>query len=807
MNPPWHVSIISTDDDLGDLRSVVIDEVRGYGFHVLAFEEPDFPTKPGLHSHDDCLAALKSADIVVLIIDKRYGGRYLLNDEISITEMEYETAVSNSKFIIPCVREKAWNECHTLALQIKKSGLTVDEFQHKNTPGTLDSWELYNFIHKVTHALKDNFTVFYTDPKDIVERIKGKLSGLSDYIIGLLVERSITYVESIKTTTALSLSLGDVLTNGYYVEPPYRIISGKAPSDCTSISEIVLDVLLHVDNVAVFGPPGIGKSTLLAKAFLAHAADFINSKTSYAPIFIRLRGLGPGYHFDVLGAVNDLIPQLINKAPYPLLDLSRVKFVFYIDAFDELTEDISAVNIDEIMAKSIFSWPFAVTSRTHFASNNLDVSAFGDKLKLIFKLEKWSPELAKKYVEHFCNSRSRHDLLPQFDKHFSDNANLDEIFDNPLLLTLFLLIVEEGDMALPLDVIDKSTLYSKAIYVWAKRDLNKKPPYLKSEEIIQKLIISWELIAWKIYRSRLDKKAIRLNEVISDIVQLLEFKQIITLQDVIITLLDIRLHSDKVVGFVHEELLEYLSARSVLSGFNSHKYPFPETLKYAIRSEINKFIIGNIRDYDVKQKDIILDVLVKEYRAALSLESADKVITRNQAAYYIGRLETPEATKTLSDLDIIENSISVKLSLGFGLVKNGSLEKENELYGRLSSDIDWDRANRGYHLLYYQDCHITTGPPFYDPEDVAWSRTLKALLSHIMSDSPRHLILSRIELFTIKRFIETRKDIGNLSLTQLDQIGSHLNMIQNVISLEYYHQTVNEFDKLKATWRTYAVLE
>lgn len=799
MDHPWHISIISTDEDLSDLRSVVIEKLKGTGFEVLAFEESNFPVKPGIHSHDVCLAALKGADIVVLILDKRYGGKYILNKDISITEAEYDTAIKDSKFIIPCVREKSWHEYQAITQQIKRSGLSVIEFQASNTPGTLDCWDTFNFIHKVTHAPHDNFTVFYSTPTDIVEKVFGKLKGLSDHIVRLIVDKLIYSVENIKTTTALSLSLGDVLTKGYFVEPPYKLASGTAPFGCKDITEVILNTLQNHENIAIFGPPGIGKSTLLAKAFLEHARNFVGSQKDEAPIFVKLRGLGSAYHFDVNETINDLLPQLLNKAAYPLLDLQRMKFVFYIDAFDELTEDVSDINVDDLVSKSMFTWPFAITARLHFAISNLEVSSFGDKLRLILKLDNWSPELAIDYIEHFCQSRSREDLIPQFGAHFSGNSSLSELFNNPLLLTLFLLIVEEGDMSLPLDIIDKSTLYSKAIYVWAKRDLNKRS-LPKSEDVIQSLIIAWQLIAWSIYKSRLNKNPSTVSDIFDEVSPFLASNTISNYYDVLTTLLDIRPFTNKLVGFIHEELLEFLCAQAILSGFSSQLHPFPQSLHYPIRSEINRFVVGHIRKYNATTSETVLHALVDQYHKASIGTDGINIIIRNQAAYYIGRIDSPSVIDTLLKLEEMETDVSVKLSLEFGLVKNGNLEIEAQLFHKLTTDVTWDRTNRGYHLLYYQDCPISSGPPFLDPEDGSWGRTLKALLSHLKSKSPRHFRLCRIEMYTIKRFIETRSNVGGLTLPDLDLIEANLREVTALLPTYFSQEALTCFYELKGAW-------
>ena len=85
---PWVISILSTDYDLHDYRTAVISQLRSKRVNISAFELPDFPVEPDIHSHESCIRALDRADIALLVIDKRYGGIYVgdLNASQSITE-------------------------------------------------------------------------------------------------------------------------------------------------------------------------------------------------------------------------------------------------------------------------------------------------------------------------------------------------------------------------------------------------------------------------------------------------------------------------------------------------------------------------------------------------------------------------------------------------------------------------------------------------------------------------------------------------------------------------------------------------
>lgn len=104
----WKISIISTDYDLHECRSSISTALINKGYGVIAFERPDYPYEPDLHSHDVCLNALQQCDIAILLIDKRYGGLYVGNTNISITEAEYDKLIESKKIILPFISKAAW---------------------------------------------------------------------------------------------------------------------------------------------------------------------------------------------------------------------------------------------------------------------------------------------------------------------------------------------------------------------------------------------------------------------------------------------------------------------------------------------------------------------------------------------------------------------------------------------------------------------------------------------------------------------------------------------------------------------------
>ena len=801
---PWSVSIISTDYDLKDLRNTVIDKIIKSKFKILAFDKLGYPVEPHVHSHDACLNALKIADIVILIIDKRYGGLYVGTGKESITEKEYDEAIMDGKIFIPCIRNEAWQERYHLNSSIKQSGLKKKEARAKYKPCYVNNWKVLDFIEKVHKADKDNFAIFFNEPEDLNQKLIDRLKGITRFILELLVKAQMQFVKDMKTITGMCFSLGDVLDKGYFIEPPLESISGPSFSG-QNISESILKLSNKNIGIALLGDPGSGKSTLLAKLFLERANYSIKNKSYELPFILSLRSRGADYKFNFNIFLEQSFKEFLNKTLYPKLNLVSITPIFYIDGFDELSEDIAGINLKRISESDFFSSPFVMACRSRFASDYLQTdTTFGSKMSYIIKLKSWDKEIAWGYVKRFCTIQRRNDLLKDLKNNFFSKYENLEIIENPLLLTLFLWIVKESKMRLPLDVKDQRTLFNKCLKIFAHRELpriikDNTSLYAQGASLILKI---WEIAVWEIYRTRFDNKTLNLNQLIALIKKNLSDIENILVKEIFTGFFDIR-PSGEVTGFLHEQFLEHLVANSVANGIKDYQYPFPSSLEYIIRPEINRIIKSIWQTFDEDSISQTLKNLWDIYINTLSKKDSINILIRNQATYYIGRINNEKAIDKLREAKGLETEILVKLSIGFGLIKSGDFKTEDESLKLLKQKNEWDTGNRGYHLVYYHDWQIKSEkPPYYDPENINWKNTLQALLRHVASKHPQHIALRRIELFTIKRFIESRGQKGPLTNEIMDKLKNAINSGSNHPNNPNFNSLVKEeFHDLESSWQ------
>ncbi len=801
---PWRIAIISTGYDLSDLRSVIAESIHELGFDGLAYELPGYPVEPNVHSHNACLHAIKQADIVILIIDQRYGGFYVGSTGMSITEEEYNEAVKENKIIIPCIRKKSWDERHTLFKTAESLGLSRDEAKTTLTTSYVQNWEVLEFIEKVRKADTDNFVITFEDPTDLRININSRLEGISRFILELITKEQKKIVQAIKTSTGMDLSLGDVLSKGYFLDPPFKIITGTKNSE-DSVADFINKIRRQKLGIALYGGPGSGKTTLVAKAFLEHADYCIDNKEIDIPFFISLRGKGSDYKFSIDDFIDVSFKELINKEVYPVLRMTSIRPVFYIDGFDEISEDVQNINLQEVANSQILSQAFIFSCRLRFAKDYLNEITFGNKLNYIIELSSWKLDLALEYIDKFCRIHDKDELSIDLKEYFQDNTELEAIASNPLLLTLFLWVVEMSEMSLPLDIRNKTNLFDKCIDLWIKRDIARLEIDGTQEGRIaeDRIKRAWKIASWEIYKSRFpDEQSPILSQLVESIINVDQELEKISNNEAFLGIFEINTSTKKVRGMMHEQFLEHLAAYSIVEGMKNNKYPFPDSLDFVIRPEINRIIRAIWKEKGTSYQNDILQNLWNIYLRNFDFVDPQNIFRRNQAAYYIGRINSNLSLEKLQQAKNLEKNISVHLSISFGLIKKGDFREEEILYNKLKRDMEVDIANRGYHMVYYRDLQ-TGGPPYIDPGTSTWNNTLNALLRHLESHSMRHLILRRVELFTIKRFIETRIEKGPVTQEIMQRIENSINNTPDLSSdlwETYFTKVQHELEELKRSW-------
>lgn len=753
MTSAWVVGILSTDYDLHEYREKIIMLLKNKGVIPSAFENPDFPVAVGVHSHDACLAALERVDAAILFIDKRAGGVYFgTGEDISITEQEYIEVAKSKKPYFVFVSKGAWNERHVYRTQLKASGRSKEEFDADYTCSYVTSISVVHFIDRIQNAFSiygtSNWIYQFDGIDDLAIAVASKLEGLTQYYCYKIAEQQAEVIRNRKTSTDMMLSLGDVFSRGYYVEPDFSVVSGSLPV-VSALNDEIVSTIQSKHSTLVIGEAGYGKTTILAKSFLTHF-DKCPTTTYDIPFYINLKSMGSNYHFEFSQYINECFASNLEKEPYPFIKLDSIKPNFYLDSFDEIAEKITLQDLHCMSLSSMFNRPFLLTCRSQFAMRYIRSSEFAGKISNVIRVNKWDPDKAAGYTKNFCDINGKPELLKNIEGLLSKNLELSNILDNPLLVTMLLWVIEQNGLKIPATINNRVQLFSECLKELAFREIER----LAITEISKETMLSvWAFAAWEVYYAKIRQDDIRYSDLLPKLKA--KFPELTGINELWFEALFISTQIN-IVGTFHEQFLEYLSAYAILSSCVASIYPFPEFLGEVIRPEINRYFRALWCDKSDADKEQTLCNIKKLYSDKLLSDERLSIMQRIHAIYHLSRMKFQGNTEFINNVLSHEPNISVKISLYFGAIKLGLLDKEEELYQHLVTNAEYSDSNRGYHLAYYGDIVASDKLPFKDNTSIQWGATLNAFLRHFESTKDEHYFLWRIDLLTIRQLVIAR---------------------------------------------------
>lgn len=791
MTSNWVIGVLSTDYDLHEHRTAIINLFNNKGVVPSAFENPDFPVPPDMHSHDACLAALKRVDIAILIIDKRSGGVYVgSTKDTSITEQEFiETAKAHKPHFV-FVSKSAWDERHSYKMQLKKSAKTQDDFDKNYVCTYVASVNVFHFIDQIQNAYASygtsNWISQYTGIDDLKDAVEGKLSGLSQYYCYKIAKKQARAISQRKTSTSMMMSLGDVFSKGYYVEPDFKVESGEL-LEGEDLANKIVSTIKNEYSALIVGEAGYGKTTILAKSYLSHFESC--RPTDYdIPFYLNLKSRGSLYHFDFFQYIEEAFAQYLEKLPYPFLNLSSIKPYFYLDSFDELAEKITTQDLQSISRSTIFSRPFLLTCRNQFAMRYIRSNEFASKISTRVKVNEWSIDKANDYINNFCIINKNTELLQNINGLLTENPELCDILDNPLLITMLLWVIEQNGLRVPETIKNRVQLFSECLKELAFREIERLQLSLTKEE----MLIIWAFAAWEVYYAKIQKKDIQYQGLVSKLCT--EFNN----NEINESWFEALFMSNQmnIAGTFHEQFLEFLSAQAILLACHVSKYPFPEFLCEVVRPEINRYFRALWYEQDDDKKSKIIENIKTLYTQKLLFNDETAIMQRIHAVYHLSRLKYVGKNEFTNSALLLERNVSVRLSLFFGAIKFGDMGKEKELYQLISNNHEYSDANRGYHLAYYGDIVAEDKLPFKDNVCVLWPNTLSAFLRHFQSTEEGHYFLWRIDLLTMRQLMSARSSPFQVDEALLEQIKR---LIYNRINPKYpdFQKSIEaEFEEL-----------
>lgn len=794
---PWIVAVISTDYDLENERRTIIDFLHLNGMQVSAFEEPSFPVQEDTHSHDNCLKALKRADLAILLIKERYGGKYYLNNGISITQTEYESLTIPTIVII---NQRTWDERASYRRQQKLSGQSEDEYARAGAydAGRIDI-NVIQFIDQIQKTYescgKSNWINFWKDIADLKKQLPAIMSSRSVTLIHDIVEKQIVEVRNRRTSTGLSLSLGDVLDGGYYVEQEYELKAGSLDST-DSLTEGLNRVLEEGESCIILGEAGVGKTTLIAKCFLSMAHSK-KDNPFYIPAYVWLKGMNTDNSFTIEEYLRMGCERYLQKEYYPFFNQTDFRFVFFLDGFDELAEKLSRDELIHLYSSEVFSSPFIVTSRMQYADRYLNCNEFASRFSCCIRLTDWTDETAKRYIHKFCDLQKKdNSFAHRITTLLIENQDLNEVLKSPLLITILLYVIERNRLEIPETIRSRTQLFTECFNQLAQREIESKLSRAGTIPENQDLVIHWAFFAWAIYNNRLNgDNRLLISDALTGIKSSIDSPVVTWPSAVYETIFDIS--GEYAYGAFHEQFLEFLTAYGLAYACLKKIAPYPEFLRYVLRPEINRYFRGIVLQKPKEEQKQIIEHIKELYWKCAGNNTVDAILKRVHAVYYLSRLTPLSDMNEINRIFNSENERAVLLSLYFGVIKRGDVRREKELYKLLNSDEEYNNANRGYHLAYYDSMSSQISIPFKDDVLVSWEGSLRAFERHFASLEKEHYYLRRIELVTMRQFMELRMKKEPLTDRIIEQIKVWIAKTPPYsIDQEYQKLVEEEYQKL-----------
>lgn len=198
------VFVSSTCYDLSVIRSQLRIFIQNLGHEPLMSDYSDLLYDPRIHTHTSCVDEVASADVVVLIVGARFGGKTVpealakldfdlikkessstktlsKKENLSVTQLEILKAVESGIPVFTFVDAAVWHD-HALYEKNKDKPIISDiSFPSIEKPETASF--IFEFINFLRHRTKGNSVHTFSKLKDIEDILRKQWSSLFQKLI------------------------------------------------------------------------------------------------------------------------------------------------------------------------------------------------------------------------------------------------------------------------------------------------------------------------------------------------------------------------------------------------------------------------------------------------------------------------------------------------------------------------------------------------------------------------------------------------------------------------------------------------
>jgi hypothetical protein len=761
-----------------------------------------------VHSHEACVRAIDQHDIVVAFLDAAEGGTFqigsatpefvadLRNLDVlppagsplplpTITQVEVLTARSLGKPVIVFMTEDVNTRVdEDLALLRKgglklkrrssssppltdllRSGSLVEILEHYEVPvGRIASARHLFFLDRIRKEAP-NYITFYDKRRlgDLAGMLRSRLAGLIPVLIRQHAGDAQRRVQRDRGVLTLQ-SLRDLLESNLILEPPYELVSGSLPGTAPlydvrgETPQELASAVQQGNNVLLLGDPGHGKSTAALLSFRELAKASRAGVKAQAPLFVKLRDLAFPDDAEVSWSAETFLRTVLalpsGRSRWPeRLPLPQLQWCLFLDGADEsrlsgsrlksLIEGLPPGSRILLTCRSTVFDRLYSSSRKHFDA--------------ILRLRRWDKTQVQRYADALRVAGK--DRAAALVEQNIDEATLADFVSIPLWLSMLAYLAERDSGSVRIrQAINTRRGYNLLRICATEVAQDEAERQGLDQGVSPDLQRIWRDVAWRLRKSRGDGRPLKW----STVRQSLGIQASSQFESAVLAVLDAPYGGEEVHGFFHEVFFEYWLAEYIVEQLSDTAVsPAQLAELFALhRSHVtNKLIRERIQAQEEASR--IAARLREAYYEAGGLGHA-RHSARNQILYLIARIDTGEATRELLRTSWrTESDEFVKYAAAFSAALLGLEDVESEYALHLRDNPSADRLNRGYHLSYYGDTDPLNETAEV-PEDTGASdalQTIIQLFKRLSRSEERHRHLRRIELFTIRRFLETGRAI------------------------------------------------
>jgi hypothetical protein len=608
-----------------------------------------------------------------------------------------------------------------------------------------------------------------------------ELAGLADEIADVLAQQLIVLLGQAQANRMLHepsskrilLTSQDMLGLDLYQEAPWHIASSIIPQQSGPLLEHLRVTLHRGDACLIIGRPGAGKTTEIQRAFI----DYITNATLPHALWVSIRDF-PDFAIqqaDPSEVVIKLLSLYLKIDPPPLFRMPA-EIIWFVDGLDEVAVYPNDTMIRQLSAQPCIRTAAVTTSRPEVAARVTGISREIFAAEHIM-IDDWSHATVALFLEKVLRINEQHAIADEISSIGGDHP-MAQLASNPLTSIMLAFLIVRGGVLSAAHLRGRHRLFERFVESWAEREFARSGNAVMWSKYFEGVQEAWEATAYRVFSVRQQGRNLRLAELATATEPRSRVTRRLLSAPGYLSLLRLNESGDMILGFVHDQFMEYFVARRFVKQLDRGDSAAAEYLEGQLSGDVNLFIKSIWEERSDEDNVATADVLSRLLLDSDSVLS-QSVQGRANAVYYLSRipglLARNVVTHHLHRVSREDPHTFVRNGARFSLVRQGDLEAESQLWSSLETDVVAASYNRRLHLEYFGDVSMSPNPPAQDDGRSQWECTAQSLMKHLRNRSdPRFAYTRRIDIQTIRSLMSSRGVAGGIGGPDFNDIEETL---------------------------------